>query len=74
MHAICVFAEEYKEYPLILLCDRDNMHRTWYISNQIWPFHNIFYTDYEHIVADNPNLEKYTLVRHDEFYYVYLLE
>ena len=98
------FAEEYKEYPLVLLCDRDNMHRTWYICNQIWPFHNIFYTDYEHIMLDsfdeptiqsadklvvymdapeevvqklvdeNPNLDKYTLIRHDPFYYIYLLE
>ncbi len=98
------FAEEYKEYPLVLLCDRDNMHRTWYIANQIWPFHNVFYTDYDHIMVDtfdeptiqsadklvvymdapeevvkklvdiNPNLETYTLVRHDPFYYIYLLE
>ena len=98
------FAEEYKEYPLVLLCDRDNMHRTWYIANQIWPFHSVFYTDYEHIMVDsfveptiqsadklvvymdapeevvqklvdiNPNLDSYTLVRHDAFYYVYLLE
>lgn len=98
------FAQEYKEYPLVLLCDRDNMHRTWYIANQIWPFDNIFYTDYDHIMVDsfaeptlqsadklvvymdapedvvqklvdiNPNLDTYTLIRHDAFYYVYLLE
>ena len=98
------FAEAYKEYPLVFLCDRDNMYRTWYNANQIWPFHNIFYTDYDHIMLDtfdeptiqsadklvvymdapedvvrklvveNPNLETFTLVRHDRFYYVYLLE
>ena len=99
-----VFAQEYKEYPLILLCDRDNMYRTWYTANQLWPFDRIFYTDYEHIMIEsfneptvqsadklvvymdapeeavqklveiNPNLHEYTLVRHDPFYYVYLLE
>ena len=98
------FAEEYKEYPLVLLCDRDNMYRTWFRADQIWSFHNIFYTDYEHIMVDtfdeptiqsadklvvfmdapvdavqklvaiNPNLDTYRLIRHDEYYYVYLLE
>lgn len=98
------FAEEYKEYPLVLLCDRDNMYRTWFRADQIWSFHNIFYTDYEHIMVDtfdeptiqsadklvvfmdapvdavqklvaiNSNLDTYRLIRHDEYYYVYLLE
>lgn len=98
------FSETHKECPVVLLCDRDNMQRTWYIANQLWPFYSIFYTDYEHVMIDsfdeptirsadqlivfmdapeevvqklvdqNPNLDTYTLVRHDPFYYVYLLE
>lgn len=98
------FAQEYKEYPALMLFDTEAIYRTWYRADQIWDFHNIFYTDYAHLMVDtfdeptiqscdklvvfmdaptdvldklieiNPNLDSYTLVRHDDLYYVYLLE
>lgn len=96
------FSEEYSEYPVIMVYGASNSYRSWYVDNQLWPFKNVFYVDYEYmqeiddeqlstadkivvfmdapaealqkLVDDNPNLKGYTLVRHDSFHFIYLLE
>lgn len=96
------FSEEYSEYPVIMVYGASNSYKSWYVDNQLWPFENVFYVNYEHmqeinderlatadkivvymdapaeslqkLIDDNPNLEGYTLVRHDPFHFVYLLE
>lgn len=97
------FSQEYSEYPAIMLFSSDKIYRSWYVDDQLWPFQNIFYVDYDHIMMDfederletaekivvymdcpedaleklvenNPNLSTCSLVRHDPFFYIYLLE
>lgn len=96
------FSEEYSECPVIMVYGASNSYRSWYVDNQLWPFKNVFYVNYEYmqdinderlatadkivvymdapeeslqkLIDDNPNLDGYTLVRHDPFHFVYLLE
>ncbi len=96
------FSVEHKEYPLIMVYAQDKRYRSWYVDNQLWPYDNILYMEYQYkdllddktleeaekivvymdapvdlldvLIANNPNLSKYTLIRHDPFFYVYLVE
>lgn len=97
------FSAENKQYPLIMIFNRDTDYRSWYTADQLWPFENIFYADYEHLMLDfkddvlleaekviiymdcqedviekllreNTHLSSYSMVRHDPFFYVYVLE
>lgn len=97
------FSMNYQEYPLIMIFDREKDYRSWYTADQLWPFREIFYSDYDHLMLDfedetlmaaekvviymdcpedvivkilekNTHLSSYSLVRHDAFFYVYVLE
>lgn len=47
------FSTEYSNYPMVMIYNAESApYRTWYTADQLWPFQNIFYTDYEHIMLD----------------------
>ncbi len=96
------FSVAHKEHPLIMVYSQDKRYRSWYVDNQLWPYDDILYMEYQYkdllddktleeaekivvymdapvdlldvLIENNPKLSKYTLVRHDPFFYVYLVE
>lgn len=47
------FSEEYSEYPVIMVYGASNSYRSWYVDNQLWPFENVFYVNYEYMQEIN---------------------
>ncbi len=103
----------FKESPCIVVFNRATEYRSWYTADQLWPFENILYVDYDQMTADmeeygrmmvpehedilmnaekvliymdgpeevikqimenNTHLTKYSMIRHDPYFCLYLLE
>lgn len=95
-------SQEYAEYPCIMVYSSDISYRSWYVDNQLWPYENVFYVEYNSIpliddpllsgaekivvymdgaeeallpiIENNPNITSYRLLRHEPFFYIYVLE
>lgn len=98
------FARENASYPCVMIYDQENRFKTWYTSNEIWPYEKVIFIRQQDgeetipkseslkeaeklivymdgpeelldlLVEHNDHLKSWSLLRHDPYFYVYVLE